>query len=297
MAFRLRRLSERPILEPDPAHRWEAAAVFNPGAVVRKGRVVLLYRGSDRPFRAEGEPYVSAIGYAESTDGLHFARRPRPVMVGDGGQARRGVQDPRVVPMDDRYYMVYTAFGGRGPGDYRIALAASRDLVHWGGRRVLLEEPNKDGALLPDRPDGRYYLFHRRPPDIWLAVSGDLHRWEDHRVILRPRPGSWESSRIGIGPQPLRTDQGWLLIYHGVDERNTYRLGAALLDPRDPFRVLDRLPDPILEPELDWEREGLVPDVVFSCGAVDLGDRFLVYYGAADTRIGVAELRKSEARF
>lgn len=298
MAFRLERLTMEPVLRPVETHPWERAAVFNAAATLWRNRIVLLYRASDQPFGADySHPYVSAIGYAESPDGIHFERRSDPVMRGLGPQEARGVEDPRLSRIGGRFHMVYTAFGGREPTDFRITLATSRDLIHWGERRILLDEPNKDGALLPARIAGRYFLFHRRPPSIWLAESTDLVHWEDHREILLPRPGYWDSARIGIGPAPLRVEDGWLLIYHGVDAHNTYRLGAALLDAEEPWRVLDRLEEPILEPETDWERNGWIPNVVFACGAVDLPDRFLVFYGAADTYVGAAQVAKSQVRF
>lgn len=297
MSFKLRRLQHQPILVPCKDHPWEAAAVFNPAAIRLDGRIVLLYRASNRPFHAEQEPYLSAIGYAESEDGTHFQRYPQPVMVGVGEQEKRGVQDPRVSWIDGRYRMVYTAFGGHDGNDYRIASAVSDDLIHWRDHRVLLDEPNKDGALLPEKWHGHYILYHRRPPHIWACWSDDLYHWQDHRIVLRTRENSWESSRIGIGPPPLRIPQGWLLIYHGVDASNTYRLGAALLAPDDPFRVIARQEQPILEPQLPWEQKGLIDQVVFSCGAVDDGDRWLIYYGAADTVIGVAAVLKSAVRF
>ncbi|MBE3555559.1 MAG: glycosidase [Firmicutes bacterium] len=297
MPFELQRLQHKPILVPRKGHPWEAAAVFNPAAIRRDGRIVLLYRASNRPFHAEQEPYLSAIGYAESEDGIHFRRYPQPVMVGVGEQEKRGVQDPRVSWIDGSYRMVYTAFGGHDGNDYRIATAVSDDLIHWREHRVLLDEPNKDGALLPDKWQGHYILYHRRPPHIWACWSDDLFHWQDHRIVLRTRENSWESSRIGIGPPPLRIPQGWLLIYHGVDAFNTYRLGAALLAADDPFRVIARQEQPILEPKLPWEQNGLIDQVVFSCGAVDDGQRWLIYYGAADTVIGVAAVQKSAVRF
>ncbi|MBX6377373.1 MAG: glycosidase [Clostridia bacterium] len=305
--FRLERLTNRPILEPDPSRSWEAAAVFNPAAVTRDGKIVLLYRATDRPFfeaDADGSrretPFVSVIGYAESADGIHFVRRPAPVLVGRGPHEARGCEDPRVTRLDGTYYMVYTAYGGREPGDWRIAVATSRDLVHWTGQRVLLEEPgNKNGALLPARPRGRYFLFHRRHPDIWISESRDLRHWDNHRPLLGPRSGTWDSVRVGIGPPPVLTRNGWLLVYHGVDGSGVYRLGAALLDAEDPGRVLARLDEPILEPELPWERDGLMPRVVFACGLVEMGSELNVYYGAADTRVGVASVRREtvEAAF
>lgn len=299
--IRLQRLVTSPVLVPDPTHPWEQAAVFNPAVVYENGIFHLLYRACDQPFRFDAPVpaarFTSVIGHATSRDGIHFERDPAPVLAGQGPQEAWGVEDPRITRISDTYYMLYTAFGGRTWTDYRIALAWSRDLVHWEGRRILLDEPNKDAALFPERIGGRYVLLHRREPDIWLAWSDDLRVWTDHRVLMQPRDGAWDSLKIGAAGPPIRTDDGWLLFYHGVDGRRTYRLGVALLDARDPARVLARQAEPVLEPELDWERRGLVPEVVFSCGAADVGDSYYVYYGAADTVIGVAAVRKDDIRF
>ena len=188
--------------------------------------------------------------------------------------------------------MMYTGYGGRFDDDYRICMASSRNLIDWKRHGVMLDEPNKDASLFPEKINGRYIMFHRRHPDIWLAYSDDLHHWEDHRRVMEALPGSsWENIKIGIAGPPIKTDAGWFLIYHGVGEGQRYCLGAALLDLSDPTRVIARQPEPILEPELDWEINGYVPNVVFSCGQVILGDDLIVYYGAADTVIGAAAIR------
>lgn len=299
--IRLTRLADEPVLTPDPSRPWERAAVFNPAVVYENGLFHLLYRACDRPFRLDTpvprHRFTSVIGHATSRDGIHFQRDPQPVLTGRGAQEAWGVEDPRVTRLGSEYVMLYTAFGGRSWDDVRIAMARSRDLVHWEDRRIVLDEPNKNAALFPERVGGRYVLLHRRHPDIWIAWSEDLRGWTDHRVLMRPREGAWDCRKIGAAGPPMRIPEGWLLFYHGVDERGTYRLGVALLDPDDPSRVLARQAEPVLEPEREWERRGLVPGVVFSCGAAEVGDAYYVYYGAADTVIGVAVLPKGDVRF
>ena len=130
--------------------------------------------------------------------------------------------------------MTYTGFKGKGHHDYRICLAISTDLMHWERQDVVLDEPNKDAAIFPQKIGGLYWLLHRREPDIWMAHSDDLKAWTGHQRIVVPRPGKWDSVRIGIAGPPLLIDEGWLLLYHGVDEHHTYRLGAILLDKNDP---------------------------------------------------------------
>lgn len=296
----LTRLVSEPVLRPFPEQAWEARAVFNAAATLRGGLVHLLYRGLNHSVHlndtlpAQGHKYVSAIGLAQSADGLHFERRAEPVLSGEGPQEDWGVEDPRVTEINGRYHLLYTAFGGRNWGDFRIARAVSSDLIHWQKEGIVLPEANKDAALFPELFAGQYLLIHRREPSMWLSASTDLHHWTDHRVLMAPRPDSWEELKIGLGPPPIRIDAGWLVIYHGVDRQHVYRLGLAILDGQDPSRVLYRHPEPILSPELPWEREGLVPNVVFSCGLVDRGDAYYVYYGGADTVIGVAALAKAD---
>src|SRR5690606_1242729 len=161
----------------------------------------------------------------------------------------------------------------------------------------MLDEPNKNASLFPEKVGGRYVLLHRRYPDIWIAYSDDLVTWTDHRKILSPIEGTWQDARVGIAGPPIRTEQGWVLIYHGARKPdNSYRRGLALLDAEDPSVVLARQDEPIIEPELEWEREGFVPNVIFSTGHALRGDDLYVYYGGADTVIGVAAVRLSDLR-
>ncbi|KXG74249.1 1,4-beta-mannosyl-N-acetylglucosamine phosphorylase [Fervidicola ferrireducens] len=301
--IRLKRLSEKPVLLPNPEHEWEKCAVFNCAVLYENGYFHLFYRASNNAFKLdtpkpeEKYKFVSSIGYAKSADGIHFERFDEPVLVGSTEQEAWGIEDPRITKLEGKYYMLYTAFGGRSWEDIRITLVESEDLRNWSGKRILLDEPNKDAALLAERVKGKYVLFHRRHPDVWIAYSDDLKTWYDHRIIMTPRPGFWDSKKIGIAGPPLKLDEGWLLIYHGVDENHVYRLGAALLDLEDPSKVLARQEEPILEPELEWEKHGLVPNVVFSCGACEKDGVIYVYYGAADTCIGVAAVEKGNIRF
>jgi predicted GH43/DUF377 family glycosyl hydrolase len=289
--IKIQRLSEQPILGPRKDHPWEAGAVFNCAAIYHNGTVHLLYRATDRSSNGKDGPYINSLGYAVSNDGVNFTRRVEPVLVNDVLQELRGPEDPRIVELDGRFYMMYTGFGGRFDGDYRICLATSSNLIDWKRHGVMLDEPNKDASLFPTKIGGSYLMFHRRPPDIWLAYSKDLKSWTDHSKVAGPIENShWENLKIGICGPPIKTKAGWFLIYHGVNEDRKYSLGAMLLDLDDPRKVLARQAEPILEPELSWEINGYVPNVVFSCGQVILDNRILVYYGGADTVIGVGTL-------
>jgi len=173
--------------------------------------------------------------------------------------------------------------------DSKPSLARSQNLVVWERMGVALpDEDNKDHALFPEKIGERYVMLHRRPPDLWLAYSDDMRRWTDHQVIMRPRPGNWDAVKIGAAGPPIKTDQGWLLIYHGVDEQHVYRLGVALLDLAAPSVILARPKDFILEPREPWEHNGDVPHVVFSCGQVVKDGTLYAYYGGADRVMALA---------
>lgn len=298
--IKLERLSNEPILKPNKDHNWESKAVFNTAAIYKDGLIHLLYRASNNVFGFDKEKpdqekkFVSSIGYAVSEDGIVFNRMIEPVFRGEKIQEEWGVEDPRISKIADTYYMLYTGFGGRSWLDYRICLATSPNLISWERQGVVLDEVNKDAAIFPEKINGKFVLLHRRMPDIWLSFSENLKDWTDHQKLMSPRENSWEENKIGIAGVPIKTKQGWLLIYHGVDNDHVYRLGLALLDLNDLSRVLYRQKAPVLEPELEWERDGLVPNVVFSCGAVELEEDIYVYYGGADTVIGAASLAKKD---
>jgi predicted GH43/DUF377 family glycosyl hydrolase len=296
--IKLERVSVDPILTPKKEHSWEAAAVFNCGVIQYNGLVHMIYRATDITSNGKEGKYVNNFGYAVSGDGVHFNRLEQPILINDVDQELRGPEDPRIVHMNGLFYMTYTGYGGRFDGDYRICLASSQNLIAWQRHGVMLDEPNKDAALFPEKIDGRYAMLHRRAPDIWLAFSDDLKHWTGSKVLMQVNPRSdWERQKIGAAGPPIKTEDGWLLIYHGVSEDGRYCLGIALLDQSDPSKILHRQIDSILEPELDWEVNGYVPNVVFSCGQAVLGDELLVYYGGADTVIGVARIHMSSIRF
>jgi len=295
---KLKRVSDQPILFPNPAHEWEATAVFNCAAIYDNDLVHMVYRATDITSNGRDGEYINSFGYAVSVDGVEFNRLEQPILKNDIPQEARGPEDPRIVKIGDTFYMMYTGYGGRFGGDYRISLATSKNLITWQRSGVMLDETNKDASLFPEKIDGKYLMFHRRPPDIWLAASDDLVNWDDHRCVMKAVPNSsWENKKIGIGGPPIKTPHGWLLIYHGVSVDHRYSLGIALLDLDDPTKVIARQVEPILEPELDWEINGYVPNVVFSCGQVVIGGELFVYYGGADTAIGVAKIQISEISF
>lgn len=284
--MQLERFTGNPILAPIPAHDWESRTVFNCGVAQIDDAVVLVYR-------AQGvADDVSRLGFAVSTDGVTFARLDRPVFEPADATETNGVEDPRLTRIGDEYHMLYTAWS---PSGIQVAMATTRNFFTWRRRGIVIPGPdNKDAALFPEKIGGRYVMFHRIPPAIWLAYSDDLIHWGDFRKIMDPRPGNWDDLKIGAGGPPLKTEQGWLCVYHGVDQDRVYRLGVALLDLEDPTRVIGWPRGFILEPEEPWELKGDVPNVVFTCGAAEIGDRAYVYYGGADKVIAVATARTDD---
>lgn len=268
-----------PILSPQ-GEGFEAAAVFNPAVIMVDGSFFMLYR-------AEDSRGVSRIGLATSEDGLHFSRRPEPVLYPtEPYEIWGGCEDPRVVEIGEVYYLTYTAYDGHWA---KLTLATSTDLMHWEKHGPIIPWPwSKAGAIL-DRPIGGKYFMYFGDSSIWLAHSQDLLHWEVlPEPVLKPRPGRFDSRGVEPGPPPLFTDQGILLIYNGWNEDITYKVGAVLFSSDDPTQVIARTENPILEPTEHWELEGHVPRVVFASGLVVSEGHWYLYYGGADERIGVA---------
>lgn len=318
--MKLERYAGNPILTPDPAHHWEAGAVFNAGASIGPdGRVYMLYRAIDAdyypfPDRPGYANYVSRIGLATSEDGRHFVREPEPVMVPEDSFDPYGCEDPRVnvVTLDGRttWFITYSALHQPAySGDHvRIGLAQTDDFKHF--RKLGVIGPDvfdRNAVLFPERVGGKLALIHRVESDIQIAFFDDLDQlrdpgpafWPDYlrhleqyKLLTQRYP--WEAKKIGAGCPPVKTPEGWLLIYHGVDADHVYRAGIALLDLDDPSRVIARSPDPILVPEADYERIGDVPNVVFPQGLVVIDDVAHVYYGGADKVVALATAPLSE---
>ncbi|RKY64722.1 MAG: glycosidase [Candidatus Latescibacterota bacterium] len=288
----------------DVFHRWEGNpvltledipfrcnTVFN-GTPVKLGREYLLL------LRVEGQQGYSFFALAKSWDGFHFEVEEIPVLFPAregvfGVYEQEGIEDPRATSLDGCYYVMYTAYSKYGP---RIALAKTEDF-HTFERIALISEPgNKDGVLFPEKIGGRYVRLDRPiglgVGSIWISYSEDLYAWGDSKVLLSPREGYWDSYRVGASVPPIKTEWGWLEIYHGVQMTSSgpvYRVGTALLDLEDPSKVVARCKVPLLSPRENYERIGDVPNVVFACGAIVEPDgEVKMYYGAADTCLCVA---------
>jgi beta-1,2-mannosidase len=286
------RLSNEPILSP-AGTSWQAAGTFNPAVVWHNGKVVMLYRAQD----AAG---TSRLGYAESRDGIHFTQRPEPVFLPEADYEKDGgVEDPRLVKIEGVYYLTYTGYNKQ---DAQLCLATSRDLIHWKREGILLPAYKgnwnvgwtKSGAITSVKIAGKYWMYWLgTSPDkndqMGLSSSNDLRHWteETQSPVLPRRPGQFDSRVVEPGPPPIMTPDGIVLIYNGADDKLVYRTGMAIFDRKDPRKLLYRSEEPIFGPELAWEKEGQVPNVVFVEGMVKQGKQFLFYYGGADKYVGV----------
>ncbi len=296
----LRRVAGNPILS---AKDWPVTinTVFNPGVVrLADGTTLLLCRVEDR----RG---ISMLWVARSRDGVgDWQIDPEPALVPSPDthpEELWGVEDPRIVYLPElgRYAVTYTAYSPAGPA---VSLALTSDFRQFERLGVVMPPDDKDAALLPRRFDGRWLMLHRPHTglgaSIWLAESPDLLHWGRHRPVLLPRRGAWwDANKIGLSGPLIETARGWLMFYHGVKQTAAgclYRQGLALLDREQPERCLRRSDEWVLGPDEPWERQGDVSDVVFVCGTTlgDDGDSINVYYGAADTCIGLAQGRVSQ---
>ena len=298
----LRRYEGNPIIAPIAESWWESRYTLNAAALRMDNRVYILYR-------AVGKDGISRLGLA-ITDGFNVIERlADPVFAPMMAEERRGCEDPRLVIVGERIYMTYTAFDGIIA---QIAVASisiddfiGRHFDKWQRHGMAFPSfPDKDAVIVPEKINGRYPIYHRTEPSIWVSYTPSLEcPWprEDHRIIMGPRSGlMWDARKIGAGSQPIKTKYGWLMIYHGIDSHLVYRLGTMLVDLDDPGRILYRSPNPVLSPETEYEvgekGKSWVPNVVFTCGAVpmeqkdvlDENDEIIVYYGAADTVLCVA---------
>ena len=277
-------------------------AVFNPAAAVVAGETVLLARVE----ALTGISHLTVARSANGVDGWRIAAEP--LLAPDEGieSEQWGFEDARAVWVDelDCFAITCTAYGPAGPAVY---LATTKDFLSVERYGIVINPEDKNAALLPERVDGKWIVFHRPTtgfgathPGIALSRSHDLASWSPPEVVLRPRDGAWwDSLRIGIGPPLLKTEHGWLLVYHGVKEMvggSIYRVGLALLDLEDPVRVLRRAPDWIFAPQAAYERQGDVGNAIFPCGLVhdSSSGELRLYYGAADTSICLATARLDE---
>lgn len=315
--MKLLRYKGNPILEPT-GNEWESIAVFNPTAVYKVDKIHLLYRAV-----GDYKDYISRIGHAIFNKNLKLEKRfSEPCFGPNLDLWEISIEDPRLVEIQNELYLTYVITPTPSPPGAvrrrlgipkpqcafpRTALAKIKDFKKFDRLGVIspYHAHERDVVLFPDKVNGRYAVLHRarnwigssysaEKPSIWFAfLDGLTGKMYGHKLVIIPEK-SWEAVKIGAGPSPIKTNYGWLLLYHGVGQDHTYRAGAALLDLKEPWKVIARTPDPILEPEEPYEREGDVPNVVFPEGMVVIDDELIVFYGAADKVCCVATINMSK---
>ncbi len=274
---------------------YKVNSVFNPGAAIFNDKVLLLVRVEDLKGSSHLCKAISADGYT------NWAIDTKPTMTPYTEKFPEefyGIEDPRIVKLDnsDMYAIAYTSYSQSGPG---VSLATTTDFVSFERHGIIMHPEDKDASLFPRKFNGRWALLHRPSPkdkmnkaNIWISYSSDLMHWGESSCLIDARSGGWwDAGKVGIGPQPIETSEGWLIIYHGVRLNFSgplYRVGLALLDLDDPMKVIKRCDEWVFGPEELYERVGDVPSVTFPCGAIVRGDELLMYYGAADTSVAVA---------
>lgn len=324
--MKLRKSDKNPILTPDAHNDWESLITCNPGVIYDKGTFYMLYRaaGNDEQHVIRFGLATSKDGVNFQRVSDHYAFGPS-----NDGYDSGCVEDPRIVKFDDDFYITY-AFRPYSPGQYwkfahdvvllpecgrhaplaisqnlgGTALAVTSDFVTYRrlGRLTSPVLDDRDVILFPEKVNGQYVMLHRpkqyvgekygvKYPSIWVKFSDDLLDWETKKshLLMTGKEGSWEE-KIGGSTPPILTEDGWLMLYHGVEHGGCgyYRVGAVLLDANNPLRMIARTPQPILEPEYDYEIHGLYNGCVFPTGNVVVNGMLYVYYGAADMNIGLA---------
>jgi len=294
-----KRYAKNPIIAPDKRFGWRSVATFNPAAIELEGSIYIL-------FRALSQDKTSTIGMAVTDNGftvkevldepVYVPREPFEMKATPG---HSGCEDPRVVRMGGRLYMFYTAYDNVNPPKVAVTSIGVEDFLsrNWKWSRPKIISPpgvdDKDACILPEPVNGKYFYIHRVGG---VNIAYDYVESPEavdpstlvSRVLLAPRVGMWDGKKVGLATPPIKTERGWLTLYHGVSHDNFYHVGAALLNLQQPERVMARTATTLLSPEASYEREGYVRNVVFPCGAVVRGDRIFLYYGAADTYVCVA---------
>jgi len=286
----IKRVSENPILSPSSTV-WESKDLFNPTSIVVDNKIALLYRAEDSTGIGEWNG-TSRIGLAWSEDGIHFEKEADPVLVPtEPYELPGGCEDPRVVKIADTYYLTYTGYDGKVA---RLCLASSNDLYSWTKHGPLFPEMGwtKAGVIVPQKINGKYFMYFG-DHGIWLASSNNLLKWElvqeDH--VLPKRPGMFDKTVTETGPTPIITEEGILLVYNGaekIDNGHIYRVSHAYFSLDDPKKLLYRSATPFFYPKELSEKTGQVANVVFVEGLSYFKNKWFMYYGMADSHIGVA---------
>jgi predicted GH43/DUF377 family glycosyl hydrolase len=242
-----------------------------------------------RVIKYKGIDYLTTLSHLRllcSDDGVKFYEpEGYKKLFGEGPLQTFGIEDCRVTFLEGKYYLTFTAVSARGVG---VGLRTTTDWKHFESHGMIFPPHNKDCAIFEEKINGLYYALHRPSSVdlggnfIWIAESPDGIHWGNHKCLVPTRTGLWDSARVGAGAAPIKTDKGWLAIYHGANIQHQYCLGAVLLDLNDPSKVIARTIDPIMVPTETYEVNGFFGHVVFTNGHIVDGDTVTMYYGAAD---------------
>jgi predicted GH43/DUF377 family glycosyl hydrolase len=287
----LLRVAERP---KDKADDEELAPILDPqtGQInplkVKHGDPDLEILDS-RVFNYKHKMYLTSISHlrlARSKDGIHFDIDPTPAVFPETDYETFGLEDPRISPIGDEFYITYKVVSEHG---ICTALLKTTDFKKFDRQGIIFCPENIDVVLFPEKIGGRFYVLtrpvpmHIGPRGIWIASSENLTDWGRHQPLIMPRPGQFDGAKTGGSCVPIKTNADWLEIYHGSDENDRYSLAATLLDLNDPSKVIARSKEPLMQPEADYEVKGFYGNVVFSCGAITKADGTVtIYYGASD---------------
>lgn len=300
--FNFKRFPQNPILSPREENPWEAKAVFNPAAIELKNKIHILYR-------ALSDDNTSTIGYAVAEDGVNITERlDQPIYVPREdfemkkiNNGNSGCEDPRLTKVGKNIFMCYTAYDSIGPPMVAVSSIKENDFLarKWKWEKPFLVTPrgfdDKDTCIFPEKFKDGYFIMHR----VGNEICGDYLKSLDFKTemvkkcirIIGPRMNMWDGTKVGVGAPPLKTKHGWLVLYHGVSKhKGIYRVGAMLLSLKDPTEVIARSTDHIFEPEEDWEKAGIIDNVVFPCGMVVRDKKIYMYYGGGDKVVGVASM-------
>ena len=320
---------KNPILKPNPANQWEELCVLNPAAIYneKEDLFYMIYRAA-----GNDKTHLIHLGLATSKDGINFVRESdKPLISGDpNGLDAGGCEDPRLVKMGDYFYLTYASrpfppgqywredkeyFGFQpefGPkvliyNNTLTHLAISKDLRNWKKLGPITDAhfDDRDVILFPEKINGKFYMLSRgmercgegypnKNPAIWLSSSDDLLEWNNYSLLMKGET-NWEDKKIGASTPPVKTKDGWLLLYHGVSSKDdAYRVGAVLLDLNDPTKILARTKEFLMEPEEEYETNGYYNGCVFPTGIVQKDGLLYVYYGAGDKVICLATVNENE---
>ncbi len=275
---------------------YQANAVFNAGVADLGDEVLLLLRVESCSGRSHLITARSRDGVTDWRFGDHALLHPMHHIPYE----HNGVEDCRITWMEDLkvWAIAYVAFSGEGPA---VAIATTKDFESVERLGLVMPPENKNAALFPRKFGGLYAMLHRPSTgggNIWVSYSPDLIFWGKPEMIIPTRGGPWwDGVRVGAGPQPIETDAGWLIVYHGVKNvagGPIYRMGAAVLDKDEPHTVVGRARRWLMDPQMPYEQAGDAPNVIFSCGALVRGDELWLYYGAADCSICLAKAKVSK---